>query len=239
MKRTNGGAQWWSEDKSFYLALMLCLAAIAVAAYLLFAFPNGTSDDDTMQAQEYQADDSVTASEALERIPAMDPQPAPEQQETQQETDTADPAEQPEQQPADALSFAPPMDSKITQDFSQNTLLYNETTGDWRTHEAGDYEGKSGDAGASEDTDPMMDEAIKCVVEDPVLGVYMTISHARGLTSLYAGLADPCVAEGDAVKQGQKIAVLGEPMPLEEKQGTHLHFSVSENDKAKNPKELY
>ena len=77
MKRTNGGAQWWSEDKSFYLALMLCLAAIAVAAYLLFAFPNGTSDDDTMQAQEYQADDSVTASEALERIPAMDPQPAP------------------------------------------------------------------------------------------------------------------------------------------------------------------
>lgn len=146
MKRTNGGAQWWSEDKSFYLALMLCLAAIAVAAYLLFAFPNGTSDDDTMQAQEYQADDSVTASEALERIPAMDPQPAPEQEETQQETDTADPAEQPEQQPADALSFAPPMDSKITQDFSQNTLLYNETTGDWRTHEAVDYEGKSGDA---------------------------------------------------------------------------------------------
>ena len=69
MKRTNGGAQWWSEDKSFYLALMLCLAAIAVAAYLLFAFPNGTSDDDTMQAQEYQADDSVAASEALERIP--------------------------------------------------------------------------------------------------------------------------------------------------------------------------
>lgn len=67
MKRTNGGAQWWSEDKSFYLALMLCLAAIAVAAYLLFAFPNGTSDEDTMQAQEYQADDSVTASEALQR----------------------------------------------------------------------------------------------------------------------------------------------------------------------------
>lgn len=234
MKRTNGGAQWWSEDKSFYLALMLCLAAIAVAAYLLFVFPNGTSDDDTMQAQEYQADDSVAASEALERIPAMDPQPAPEQQETQQETDTADPAEQPEQQTADALSFAPPMDSKITQDFSQNTLLYNETTGDWRTHEAVDYEGKSGDA-----VQAAAAGTVLAVGEDPVLGVYMTISHAQGLTSLYAGLADPCVAEGDAVKQGQKIAVLGEPMPLEEKQGTHLHFSVSENDKAKNPKELY
>lgn len=89
--------------------------------------------------------DSVTASEALERIPGDGSAAAPEQQETQQETDTADPAEQPEQQPADALSFAPPMDSKITQDFSQNTLLYNETTGDWRTHEAVDYEGKSGD----------------------------------------------------------------------------------------------
>ena len=55
MKRTNGGAQWWSEDKSFYLALMLCLAAIAVAAYLLFAFPNGTSDEDTMNIRRMTA----------------------------------------------------------------------------------------------------------------------------------------------------------------------------------------
>ena len=145
MKRTNGGAQWWSEDKSFYVVLLMCLAAIAVAAYLLFAFPSGTTDE-TMQAQEYQADDSVTASEALERIPAMDPQPAQKQQESETQDAATEPTEQPVQQTAAALTVVPPMDSKITQDFSKDTLTYNETTGDWRTHEAIDYAGKQGDA---------------------------------------------------------------------------------------------
>ncbi len=233
MKRTNGGAQWWSEDKSFYVVLLMCLAAIAVAAYLLFAFPSSTTDE-TMQAQEYQADDSVTSSEALERIPAMDPQPAQKQQESETQTDAAESTEQPVQQTAAALTVAPPMDSKITQDFSNDTLVYNETTGDWRTHEAVDYEGEAGDA-----VQAAADGTVLAVGEDAVLGKYVTISHVQGFTSLYAGIADPTVSEGDSVTQGQKIAVLGDPMPLEEKQGVHLHFSVSADGEAKDPNQLY
>ncbi len=233
MKRTNGGAQWWSEDKSFYVVLLMCLAAIAVAAYLLFAFPSGTTDE-TMQAQEYQADDSVTASEALERIPAMDPQPAQKQQESETQDAATEPTEQPVQQTAAALTVVPPMDSKITQDFSKDTLTYNETTGDWRTHEAIDYAGKEGDA-----VQAAADGTVLAVGEDPVLGKYVTISHVQGFTSLYAGVADPTVSEGDSVTQGQKIAVLGDPMPLEEKQGAHLHFAVSADGEAKDPNQLY
>lgn len=233
MKRTNGGAQWWSEDKSFYVVLLMCLAAIAVAAYLLFAFPSGTTDE-TMQAQEYQADDSVTASEALERIPAMDLQPAQKQQESETQDAATEQAEQPVQQTAAALTVVPPMDSDITQDFSKDTLTYNETTGDWRTHEAIDYAGKEGDA-----VQAAADGTVLAVGEDPVLGKYITISHVQGFTSLYAGIADPTVSEGDFVTQGQKIAVLGDPMPLEEKQGAHLHFAVSADGEAKDPKQLY
>lgn len=233
MKRTNGGAQWWSEDKSFYVVLLLCLAAIAVAAYLLFAVPSGTTDE-TMQAEEYQADDSVTASEALERIPAMDPQPAEKQQESETQTEEAEQTEQPVQQTAAAQTVAPPMDSEVTQDFSQDTLTYNETTGDWRTHEAIDYAGKKGDA-----VQAAADGTVLAVGEDAVLGKYLTISHVHGFTSLYAGIADPTVSEGDSVTQGQKIAVLGDPMPLEEKQGVHLHFTISADGEAKNPNQLY
>lgn len=233
MKRTNGGAQWWSEDKSFYVVLLLCLAAIAVAAYLLFAVPSGTTDE-TMQAEEYQADDSVTASEALERIPAMDPQPAEKQQESETQTEKTEQIEQPVQQTAAALTVAPPMDSEVTQDFSQDTLTYNETTGDWRTHEAIDYAGKKGDA-----VQAAADGTVLAVGEDAVLGKYLTISHVQGFTSLYAGITDPTVSEGDSVTQGQKIAVLGDPMPLEEKQGVHLHFTISADGEAKNPNQLY
>ncbi|WP_432618180.1 peptidoglycan DD-metalloendopeptidase family protein [Butyricicoccus sp.] len=233
MKRTNGGAQWWSEDKSFYVVLLLCLAAIAVAAYLLFAVPSGTTDE-TMQAEEYQADDSVTASEALERIPAMDPQPAEKQQESETQTEEAEQTEQPVQQTAAALTVAPPMDSEVTQDFSQDTLTYNETTGDWRTHEAIDYAGKKGDA-----VQAAADGTVLAVGEDAVLGKYLTISHVQGFTSLYAGITDPTVSEGDSVTQGQKIAVLGDPMPLEEKQGVHLHFAILADGEEKNPNQLY
>ena len=42
MKKSNG-AQWWNEDKSFYMILMLCLMAIAVAAYVLFALPTSSA----------------------------------------------------------------------------------------------------------------------------------------------------------------------------------------------------
>lgn len=233
MKRTNGGAQWWSEDKSFYVVLLLCLAAIAVAAYLLFAVPSGTTDE-TMQAEEYQADDSVTASEALERIPAMDPQPAEKQQESETQTEEAEQTEQPVQQTAAALTVAPPMDSEVTQDFSQDTLTYNETTGDWRTHEAIDYAGKEGDV-----VQAAANGTVLAVGEDAVLGKYLTISHVQGFTSLYAGITDPTVSEGDSVTQGQKIAVLGDPMPLEEKQGAHLHFAILADGEEKNPNQLY
>lgn len=233
MKRTNGGAQWWSEDKSFYAVLLLCLAAIAVAAYLLFAFPSSDAEE-TMQAQEYQADDTVKAAEAQERIPAMQPQPAQKQQESETQTDTAEQTKQPAEQSAADTAVTPPMDSKITQDFSNETLTYNETTGDWRTHEAIDYAGKAGDA-----VHAAADGTVLAVGNDAVLGTYLTISHARGMTSLYAGVAEPAVSEGDSVTRGQQIAVLGEPMPLEEKQGVHLHFAVSVDEVQKNPAELY
>ena len=52
MKKSNG-AQWWNEDKSFYMILMLCLMAIAVAAYVLFALPTSSETEDPMDGYLY------------------------------------------------------------------------------------------------------------------------------------------------------------------------------------------
>ena len=88
MKKSNG-AQWWNEDKSFYMILMLCLMAIAVAAYVLFALPTSSETEDPMDGYLYEADDSVTASEALDRVPALDTEPAEEPEETAEQTEEA------------------------------------------------------------------------------------------------------------------------------------------------------
>ena len=94
MKKSNG-AQWWNEDKSFYMILMLCLMAIAVAAYVLFALPTSSETEDPMDGYLYEADDSVTASETLDRVPALDTEPA-------EETEPEEAAEQ--EEPADRKS---------------------------------------------------------------------------------------------------------------------------------------
>ena len=71
MKKTNEAARWWSEDKGFYMILLLCVLAVAVAAYVLFASPQ-TAEADPMDGYLYEADDSVSASEPLDGVPAME-----------------------------------------------------------------------------------------------------------------------------------------------------------------------
>lgn len=236
MKKSNG-AQWWNEDKSFYMILMLCLMAIAVAAYVLFALPTSSEEQDPMDGYLYEADDSVTASEALDRVPALDTEPAEQAEETAEQTE--EPAEtttesEPEIQTAAEPTFTPPMTSDILRAYSSDTLEYDETTGDWRTHEAVDYTGKKGDAVCA-----IADGTVVTVGDDAIYGKYVVLSHAQDMTSVYAGLDDISVDEGDTVSGGKQIATLGDPMPLEQKQGVHLHLAVSKGEDAVDPTGLF
>lgn len=239
MKKTNDGAvRWWSEDKGFYMILLLCVAAVAVAAYVLFISP-GTAEADPMDGYVYQADDSVTASDSLDRVPAMEADTV--QTDTAEETDdeaeteeTAGQAQQDTQLPA-VLTFTPPMNSEVSRAYAGDTLEYDETTGDWRTHGAVDYAGKAGDT-----VHAIADGTVLEVGEDTMFGKYVKLSHAQGTTSLYAGLDNISVSEGETVAGGKQIAVLGEqPMPLEAKQGVHLHLEVTKEDKVIDPMQLF
>lgn len=237
MKKANG-ARWWSEDKGFYMILMLCLLAIAVAAYVLFAAPASVEEQDPLDGYLYEADDSVTASEALDRVPAMDTTPAEdaaEQEDAAEEAeDTANTEEEEQVQTAAELTFTPPMTGEVSRAFSSDTLEYDETTGDWRTHEAVDYAGKKGDAVCA-----IADGTVLTVGDDAIYGKYVVVSHAENMTSLYAGLDEISVDEGDSISGGKQIAVLGDPMPLEQKQDVHLHFAVTRDEAAIDPNELF
>ena len=206
MKKSNG-AQWWNEDKSFYMILMLCLMAIAVAAYVLFALPTSSETEDPMDGYLYEADDSVTASEALDRVPALDTEPAeetePEEAAEQEEPAEETTASEPEGETAAEPAFTPPVTSDILRPFSSDTLEYDETTQDWRTHEAVDYTGKKGDAVCA-----IADGTVVTVGDDAIYGKYVVLSHAQDLTSVYAGLDNISVDEGDTVSGGKQIAVL-------------------------------
>ena len=65
-------------------------------------------------------------------------------------------------------------------------------------------------------------------------GSYIVISHGDKMTTLYAHMnpKDILVKVGDQVKQGQKIALIGN---YGNSTGSHLHFEVRKNNKPTNP----
>ncbi len=77
------------------------------------------------------------------------------------------------------------------------------------------------------------DGQVEKVSEDPVLGHYVLINHGEGSYTLYGGVTDIAVEEGQDVRTGQVIALVGDgDVP-----GGGLHFEVRENGKLIDPLE--
>ncbi len=63
-------------------------------------------------------------------------------------------------------------------------------------------------------------------------GYYLCVDHGDGLKTLYAHASELLCFEGDRVKRGQPIALVGETGRAT---GPHLHFEVYENGQTTNP----
>lgn len=237
-----------AENRRYIMLLLGCAAAVAVAAFVLFAQPQFT-DADTLNRYEYtEEDDSVSASDSVERIPALPSEnehstvtggdvtdaDADDDAEEADDDETADAAEDAEETPSqettaaaeDAIpAFTAPMSAaKVVRAYSMDALAYDVTMEDWRTHAATDYGGKLGD-----DVLSAADGTVLEVGENALYGTYLLVEHSGGMQSRYAGITDLNVAKGDKVKAGQVLAHLGKAMPAEAKQGIHLHFELTKD----------
>lgn len=54
-------------------------------------------------------------------------------------------------------------------------------------------------------------------------GIYVTVEHADGSTTLYAHMSDRVVKKGQSVKRGQLLGYVGS---TGRSTGNHLHFEV-------------
>ena len=64
-------------------------------------------------------------------------------------------------------------------------------------------------------------------------GYYICVDHGNGLKTLYAHASELLCFEGDEVKRGQSIALVGDTGRAT---GAHLHFEVYEKDETDDPK---
>ena len=198
--------------RGFYIALVLCLAAIGVAGYFVLV--------QQAKVAEEGKDKPVVRQETMENVQqAQVPDPEPVQE-------TLEPEELLPQ-------VCSPLDGTTVTVFSMTELMYDETMADWRTHDGVDIKAGEGDA-----VKTAADGTVKEVRYDDLMGVTVVISHADGYETQYSSLQqEPPVEQGKTVKAGDIIGLVGSTAAAEGDVGPHLHFSVSKDGKVVDPQE--
>lgn len=208
--------------RGYYIALVLCAAAIGIAGFLYYR--NGSQVQPVVQTPEQQATVSVDATE--EHVSVIATRPA----------GSSEPVTPEPTQPSvkKQLKTAAPVSGQTVAEYAMDCLSYNQTTRDWRVHNGVDI-------GAEPGTEVMAaaDGVVYTTYTDDIMGTTVVIRHDGGYTTQYASLAEELkVSAGDEVVLGQAIGTVGETALIETTVGPHVHFSVMLNDESVDPNEF-
>ena len=202
------------SGKGYYIALGLCAAAIGISGFLYYR--NLDKNNQSLQNNDstqgnYQNQQAVIATNP-DGTPVKDSQ-----------TD-----QNPVKVPMKTVS---PLEGQTVAVYAMDSLTYNATTRDWRTHNGIDIAAEAGTAVCA-----AADGEVYTVYEDEAMGMTVVIRHQGGYTTKYASLAeDVPVKTGDTVTMGQTIGSVGSTALMESAIGDHIHFSVSLDGKSVNP----
>ena len=208
--------------KGYYIALVLCAAAIGITGILYYR--NAQEAQPVVQKPEQQATVAVDVPQEDLVVAATQPvvvhKPA---------------VEIPEEIPAPkVLKTAAPLSGETVANYAMDCLSYNQTTRDWRVHNGIDI---AAEAGA--EVLAAADGVVYTTYTDDIMGTTVVIRHDGGYTTQYASLAEELkVAAGDSVSLGQAIGTVGETALVETTMGPHVHFSVLHNDASMDPNEF-
>lgn len=214
--------------RGFYIALALCLVAVGVLGwYAIFG------DKEPVQ-------EAVNPTPVVEQTP-VNPDPVVEDPEVNalQEKEP-EPVVEPVVEVVEIVEVEEllpqvisPLDGTTVTVFSMTELMYDETMGDWRTHDGLDIQAAEGDA-----VKTAADGTVVEVLDDELMGTTVIIEHAGGYTTQYSSLQeDPPVGKGEEVFAGDIIGYVGATAAAESTMGPHLHFSVFKDGKIVDPAE--
>ena len=205
--------------KGYYIALILCAAAIGISGYLYY---QNTNDPASTPVDNTNPTIVAGVTES-DHVPAIATQPSGTVPTAPSDT-TAAP------QPK-IFNTAAPVNGETVADYAMDCLSYNQTTRDWRVHNGVDI--------AAEEGTPVMasaDGEVYTVYTDETMGTTVVIRHDEGYTTKYACLAEEVMVNaGDQVKLGQQIGKVGTTALLESALGPHVHFSVTCDNEVVNP----
>ena len=203
--------------KGYYIALVLCAAAIGVSGYFYFR-DAGTDTPDISAAVTQEATLPVAVTQPVAQLEPEEAEDVPQVATT----------------PEMPLKTAAPLEGEPVAPYAMECLSYNETTRDWRTHAGMDL---AADAGTA--VKAAADGEVYTVYEDETMGTTVVIRHEGGYTTHYASLSqDVAVKVGDHVTLGQTIGAVGSSALLESALGDHVCFRVTRNGEPMDPAEF-
>ena len=225
-----------------YIALFLGVTALAVAGYWTL-LPKNTSDKDAenvssrvelpVQEEPVQmpeadfSEDDLIPPEPKEDLTVMDEATGVEDTIPAMES-TVDVTPE-----APRLVVSPLVGEEVAA-FSVDELKYNETLGDWRTHDGVDIAAEVGTQVLA-----ACSGTVTQVIDDDLMGTSVTIAHDGGYETVYSNLQSvPTVSEGQEVSAGEVIGSVGCTSIAEFAVPAHLHFAVTKDGVPCDPKEF-
>ena len=225
-----------------YIALFLGVTALAVAGYWTL-LPKNTADKD---AENVSSRVELPVQEEPVQMPEADfseddlipPEPKEDLTVMDEATGVEDTIPAMEST-VDVTPEAPrlvvsPLVGEEDAAFSVDELKYNETLGDWRTHDGVDIAAEVGTQVLA-----ACSGTVTQVIDDDLMGTSVTIAHDGGYETVYSNLQSvPTVSEGQEVSAGEVIGSVGCTSIAEFAVPAHLHFSVSKDGVPCDPKEF-
>ena len=210
--------------KGYYIALILCAAAIGISGYMYYRNANET--DTTLQEPAVNATADANVQAENEDVAAVATQGAAAS--TEGSESTTAPTEK------KAIKTTAPVSGDTVASYAMDCLSYNETTRDWRVHNGVDIAAEAGTQVVA-----AADGVVYTTYSDDSYGTTVVIRHDDGYTTSYSSLSEELlVSAGDEVQMGQAIGCVGSTALVENALGDHVHFSVTYRDTQMDPMEF-
>ncbi|MCC8121082.1 MAG: M23 family metallopeptidase [Oscillospiraceae bacterium] len=230
----------WIAGKGFYIVLFLCIAAIGISGYFLFATFRSSVEviSPTLEEEPQvsaQADPEPEALPSEDSVSTMGRTDQAEAEQTQSADQDGGSQQEDAQEQAgvdlETVEFLWPVSGEVVGAFSVEALAYNATMGDWRVHSGIDIAAELGTQVVA-----VAAGTVDRVVQDDMMGTTVVIDHGGGLTSTYCNLEkEPAVVVGDQVQAGDLLGTVGETALAESALSPHLHLEMALNGTAVDP----
>ena len=232
-----------TADAGFYIILLICLTVICISGYVLF-FTNGSETSESMTMVMpgtgqpiFSAPEGSSILTTPPAVSTVGEEPIAESEEaTAPVVDHTEPIEPVVETVIEAVETAVekpdpiwirPVTGELLRPFAGETLIYDETMGDWRTHPGVDYAAENGTRVYA-----ISDGTVADVTRDELYGTQLHLTLADGRVAIYRGLAEKVkVKVGERVRAGDVVGTVGADADLSEAAlGTHLHLTILDGE---------